>query len=350
MKTNVHLSLVVWVCSWTSIGVLLLHLGGHIPMTVGGLTLLIPGFLAIALAGIHGRGEETAEFAVRFRAGLLGGLMGTIGYDLFRIPFHFAGMNPFAPIDAYGLWLVGGTASGWSTDLVGYIYHVSNGLAFGWIYSLIASRRAWGWALLWALMLEALAVATVFGLVFEIRQIGAPVIIAFAAHVFYGVPLGLVCQYPDHNSVKSSRSLFFVAGLSLLLGVWFTSRGRNVDPSPSLLATPNGKAAVIVASPNGVGPDWNDVNIARSPSCTLVNPLPVDVEFLVRDRLNKDIVHRVALMSGARTQIDLTYSGTYQVGLAISGKPVGRSVFIATHRDGRYQPDFEFHEQSHLHE
>lgn len=127
-------------------------------------------------------------------AGTVGGLLGTIGYDLFRIPFIVGGLRLFAPIDSYGVLLLDAGASSQLTGLAGWSYHFTNGIGFGIAYAVVALGRRWPWAVLWGLILESATLVTPFADSYAIAGKWDLIAIAYAAHLAYGIPLGLVVQ------------------------------------------------------------------------------------------------------------------------------------------------------------
>ena len=144
------------------------------------------------------RRARDSDLLLCLRAGLLGGIWGTIGYDLVRVPFHLAGQNPFVPIRAYGVWITGAAASSPLTDVVGLAYHASNGITFGVMYMALvgdASRRSWWWAVAFATLLELAMLVTPYTTFFGIHPTTRFVIVTFAAHAIFGVALGLSAKW-----------------------------------------------------------------------------------------------------------------------------------------------------------
>lgn len=145
--------------------------------------------------------------------GFLGGLIGTIGYDLIRIPFMLMGSRIFAPIAMYGMWLTDATVSTSFTDLVGWLYHFSNGITFGIMYALFMMGRNMWWAVLYALLLETIFVVSPFGELFGLTGKPLALTAAYIGHVAYGYPLGKMVQ---NHQVSMKTINFFRKGL-----VWF---------------------------------------------------------------------------------------------------------------------------------
>ncbi|MFQ5709506.1 MAG: hypothetical protein ACE5HO_18775, partial [bacterium] len=76
------------------------------------------------------------------------------------------------------------------TDVIGWTYHFSNGITFGIMYALFMRKRHWLWAIVWAFILETIAVlspfANIFALVGDYYKLG----VAYMGYVAYGLPLG----------------------------------------------------------------------------------------------------------------------------------------------------------------
>jgi hypothetical protein len=177
----------------------------------------------VALAVIAWRATDLRPMLA---AGAAGGLFGTIGYDVFRVPFAVAGVRLFAPIDSYGVLLMGAHRSSDLTGFAGWAYHLSNGVGFGIAYALVAyGRRQW-WAVGWAMLLETATVVTPFATMYGLRGKWDLIGVAYAAHVFYGLPLGYVVQ---RRLRPPATRLLGVAVLGL--AVWhlpLTPPGRGV--------------------------------------------------------------------------------------------------------------------------
>ena len=159
-----------------------------------------PGIVALAtIAWFTARGGRNPRLHTALVAGTIGGLLGTAGYDLFRLPFAFAGYRLLAPIDSYGVLLLGASSSDALTGFAGWAYHVSNGVGFGIAYAVVALGRRWWWAVLWAMVLESATVLTPFVDTYALRGKWGVIGIAYAAHVFYGVPLGRWVERADQR-------------------------------------------------------------------------------------------------------------------------------------------------------
>lgn len=162
--------------------------------------------------------------------GFLAGLLGTLAYDLVRVPFHLAGQRIFAPIGAYGVWILDADASSRYTHIVGWVYHFSNGITFGMMYSLWMRGRHWAWGIVWAFLLETIAVTSPFGRVFSLWGNYEALAIAYAGHVAYGLPLGLCVQHWD-TTVRWITNLPSLVLMGLLLLAAAATGGPLVSPA-----------------------------------------------------------------------------------------------------------------------
>src|SRR5579884_720471 len=109
-----------------------------------------------------GRGREEVLLE-RLRGGLIAGAAGLIAYDLVRLAIlglGVVGFNPFRPIEVYGLLILDRYQDTTLTKVVGWLFHVWNGLSFAVMYTLAVGPGRVLWAVLWAMMLEATMIAT----------------------------------------------------------------------------------------------------------------------------------------------------------------------------------------------
>lgn len=203
--------------------------------------------LLAVLASVVARRGDDERLHTALVAGTIGGLIGTAGYDLFRLPFMVAGYRLLAPIDSYGVLLLGAPSSNALTGFAGWAYHVSNGVGFGIAYAVVALGRRWWWGLLWAMVLESATVLTPFVDTYALRGKWALIGIAYAAHVCYGVPLGRWVERADvrvgqlREDTTSRPAVLALAavvtGLALWHQPWSTDRadraGEAVAPGPS---------------------------------------------------------------------------------------------------------------------
>lgn len=182
----------------------------------------VPPVLALVAIGFRG-GRDDARFRLALAAGTIGGLLGAIGYDLFRVPFAMAGLRVFAPIESYGVLILGADTSGPLTHFTGWAFHFLNGIGFGIAYAMVALGRNRWWAVGWAMVLETVTIVTPFAATYGLAGKAHLIAIAYAAHVAYGLPLGSVTQSaPRAGRAPLTVGLAggLVATLVLVLVVW----------------------------------------------------------------------------------------------------------------------------------
>lgn len=201
----------MFVLAATSIWCLLAEFYGLCSMRAFTLAILVPATLLLfAWAWWDGaRGE-----GVLFRyvcMGAIAGLLAAGAYDIFRLPFVFARewhlaavvppMNLFKVFPRFGAMILGEPIEQsqytLAAQLVGWAYHFSNGLTFGVMYAALVGnfqRRSWLWAVLLAVGLELGMLFTPYPRFFAIPLTTQFVAVTLAAHVIFGIALGLIAR------------------------------------------------------------------------------------------------------------------------------------------------------------
>lgn len=288
------------------------------------LALWLPLSLAMAAVWVWSRKNGNADFLLKVRAGFLGGLWGTIGYDLVRIPFHLVGQNPFPPMRAYGVWLSGAAFSNPFTDGLGFFYHLSNGITLGWIYSFLFLRKRWIWGIVWGVLLETIAVSTAFGELFRLRSAYGALGLAYAAHLFYGFPLGVICQRPEGRSRIGWAAPLFLT----VVFVWFVTAWQPVGKQPAL------QPGQMLVGRESLYPGWSDRPLGSVLVIRNLLPEPVRVK-VRRPTTPLKESEELPLAPFQTAQIPLNERGVYQFGVA--EKP-WRSLFLSVSEEGNYRP------------
>jgi hypothetical protein len=187
------------------------------PVIFGPALLLL--FIFAALDWRRGDGQLFRAVLV----GLGGGLLAALAYDVFRLPFVFARewhidsivppMRLFKVFPRFGAMVLGQPIEqahySVAAQVVGWIYHFSNGATFGVMYLAIigsAERRHWSWAVLLALGLELGMLLTPYPSVFNIPVTSRFVVVTVAAHTIFGVGLGLTVRGLECRIKKSSSA------------------------------------------------------------------------------------------------------------------------------------------------
>ena len=174
--------------------------------------IFLPAFLALLVLACLDRTRGTGHVWRAVWIGLLGGLLAAVAYDIFRLPFVFAqawGIESIVPplplfkvFPRFGAMVLGQPLDqepySIAAQVVGWIYHFSNGATFGVMYLALigeGTRRHWAWAVLFALGLELGMLLTPYPQVFEISVTARFVGVTVAAHAIFGVGLGLSVRW-----------------------------------------------------------------------------------------------------------------------------------------------------------
>lgn len=203
--------------------------------------LTVPALLGVvAIAVVAQRTPAFERLRLVFVLGAVGGLIGTIGYDVFRIPFVLGGRQVLAPIESYGVLLLDAKASSPLTGFAGWTYHFANGICFGIAYAAVGLGRSKWWAVGWSLVLETATVVTGFAVYYNLTGKWDVIAIAYAAHVPYGLALGYLTERPREMRAKLDEigrwavpAMF--AALLLFLVVWHRPTAPDA-PSTTIVA------------------------------------------------------------------------------------------------------------------
>jgi hypothetical protein len=260
----------VFVLSGGSIAALLADVYGIAPMHRVFWLASVPSMALLAVLAAAPRFD--AELRTRIRVGAVAGALGTMGYDLVRIPFALAGQRVFAPIESYGVLIADASASSGLTSTLGWLYHLSNGVTFGVAYAALMARRPWPWGIAWGLLLESVAVFSPFAARYGLAGQVVPIAIAYGAHVFYGYPVGRVVQDLDRAEVmlrrwgRHSVAVILVSAVVFLVG-WQRPWARSaLQREAARTSTPAAPATIVLR--DRFEPEWLRV---RSGQCVVVD-------------------------------------------------------------------------------
>ena len=256
----------------TSILSLLADLYGVMSMGQFFWTITVPSLIGLVIIGSL-KSPTLTELQKRIRVGVFGGVIGTIGYDLIRIPFAVGGTRVFVPIDTYGMLITRAHMSSSLTSTMGWLFHLSNGVTFGIMYAVVGARRSWLWGVLWGLTLETAVLITPFKDRYVLAGQAGVVAVAYAGHFLYGWPLGKFVQHLD-NTDKELRETFryptpIVLGLSIFaILLWQQPWHESaVRAEAGRLAHEAGRPVLLVAVGDAFTPEFARV---RPGECVLV--------------------------------------------------------------------------------
>ena len=200
--------LVVFALAASSIACLLADFYKLCPMSFFASFIFLPAILVLCALAAFNRARGDGHLWRAVWIGLLGGLLAAVAYDVFRLPFVFAkewGIDSVVPpmplfkvFPRFGAMVLGQPVEQQTyspaAQIVGWLYHFSNGATFGVMYVALigdARRRHWSWAVLFAVGLELGMLLTPYTKVFNIPLTARFVIVTVAAHAIFGTGLGL---------------------------------------------------------------------------------------------------------------------------------------------------------------
>ena len=202
---------IVFLLAATSIACLLLDFYKLCPMRLFTIAVFMPALIALGGLAHFDRKRGNGELWQGIMLGLSGGFIAAVAYDVFRLPFVYSKawgissivppMNLFKVFPRFGAMVLGEPIEQEHytllTQLVGWLYHFSNGATFGVMYVAMAgnpTRRSWLWAVVMALVLELGMLLTPYPQVFGITVNPRFVLVTIAAHAIFGVGLGLTVR------------------------------------------------------------------------------------------------------------------------------------------------------------
>jgi hypothetical protein len=284
------------------------------------LAVSFPATIMLAAIGVWAaRSADHSRLRAAFICGVAGGVLGTVGYDIVRIPFVAAGLRLFAPIDSYGVLMLGADSSSPWTGLAGWSYHFANGIGFGIFYAMVALERRWYWGVLWGLVLETATIITPFATTYSLAGKWGLIAIAYGAHLAYGYPLGKVVE-AGRSFAKGALEFSprVITGILLVVGAGLVLWHRPVVTPSDIREgqrVAEGPSAVVV---NGrFKPEW--MRLAPGGCATVRND--DDERYVVKTAKGAP-----ALPPGQSTKICFDQPGVLRV--PISPKPYSGGFVI----------------------
>jgi hypothetical protein len=205
----------IFVLAATSIWCLLAEFYGLCSMRTFTFWILIPATVLMFAMAFVDRAIGDRRLWRAVLVGSVAGLCAAVAYDVFRIPFVVAAARHVGPgwlrlplfkvFPRFGAMILAEPFTpaqresqfSLAAHLVGWIYHFSNGLTFGVMYLAAigeATRRSWLWAVAMAVGIELAMLLTPYTGFFGIGLTAAFFAATMAAHLIFGVVLGLLSK------------------------------------------------------------------------------------------------------------------------------------------------------------
>lgn len=195
-RTNPWLTVVALAAASTSGAAIVLHALSWLPMYFFVDVTAAPALVLLLVVGVLAHRIEDGVLLNRLWVGLPAGLAATLAYDGIRyllLATGIIGFDPFKSHPIFGMLITGQPVTTTTSILVGWTYHLWNGISFAIIYTLVAGRAHWGYAIAWALLLEV-AWVTAMPSVVEIGLTRDLVIVGIVGHGAYGLALAGVAR------------------------------------------------------------------------------------------------------------------------------------------------------------
>jgi hypothetical protein len=202
----------VFALAATSIWCLLAEMYGWCDMRTFTFFILIPATVVLYALGILDRLRGDRRLWRAVVMGTIGGLLAAVAYDIFRLPFVYSDawgmgrigipqMPLFIVFPRFGAMILGQPLEqesySMAAQLVGWVYHFSNGATFGVMFAAMIgeAKNRWGggwlWAVLMAVGIEAALLLSPYARFFGIQMTARFVTVTLVAHLIFGVALGL---------------------------------------------------------------------------------------------------------------------------------------------------------------
>jgi len=202
---------IVFVLAASSIWCLIAEMYNLVDMRTFFFAILLPATGILYGLAIFDRFRGDGKLWRAVIIGTIGGLIGAVAYDVFRLPFvfsHAMGLDSieipqmplFKVFPRFGALILGQPVEqpqySTAANLLGWAYHFSNGATFGVMFMAAigdASRRWKGglpWAILMATGIEVCLLLSPYSRYFGITPTTRFVIVTLVAHLIFGVGLG----------------------------------------------------------------------------------------------------------------------------------------------------------------
>lgn len=228
--------LLACVCGSLSIGSLLLYFFGVGSFFWTSCILLLIEIGGLLLLWRYASGEAGRPMRRLIVGGLTAGCVATLAYDIVRVPIAHGGIPVFKAISYFGTVLLGVEQPTPVSELLGWGYHLSNGIGFGLMYAALVTRPGPISAVLWGLSLEGAMLLTPYAEVFGYQRDARFMAITIGSHACYGLALWAGLWYWNTQRLTAATiaasGLTTVLVLSLIAADFHRLEASKLPPSP----------------------------------------------------------------------------------------------------------------------
>ena len=217
---------IVFTLSAMSIWCLLSEFYGLCSMRTFVLFVLIPAMFLLTAMALIDRSKGDRRLFRAILIGSMAGLAAAISYDLFRLPWVVGYANQIGPawlrlplfrvFPQFGAMILSqpftpqqpAASYSPSAQILGWIYHFSNGMTFGIMYMALIGdtmKRSWLWAIALAAGLELMMLLTPYTTFFAIPITALFIAVTLTAHVIFGLTLGRLSKWMQHRARANFR-------------------------------------------------------------------------------------------------------------------------------------------------
>lgn len=182
----------------TSIAALLLQLAGIIRMPYTLSFVTAPGMIFLLCVMIWAGRAGRPLIVNRIRVGFVAGLIGLAAYNATRWvmgALMSLSSSPFYSIFIFGSLITENPVNSTTAAVAGWLYHVTNGVTFGIIYTLLAGPARWWFGLAWGVALEvAMLIVYLSSTILYPPSLTQFVIVSLTSHALFGAIIGVAAQ------------------------------------------------------------------------------------------------------------------------------------------------------------
>jgi hypothetical protein len=258
----IHWRALIFALASCSINSLLLYFFG-----VSSFVILATVLLSVETFGLLALWKVRPACRPLIVAGLWAGLLATFAYDVVRVPIVQSGIPVFKAISYFGTTLLGTERPNLNSEVLGWAYHLSNGVSFALMYTALVAKPGPVTAVMWGLLLEGVMLLTPYAEVFGYQRDARFLTITIGSHAVYGLVLWLGLKY--WPLVSKKQFVFAVAALGVPLALagmsWDFSRryAQKIPASPPPYVGPRLYTSWSVPEPDRVIAIWLMCRIAE---------------------------------------------------------------------------------------